>query len=211
MPGRVLPGGDGKKKIGMRKSKDETAETRRRIVVAAAAEFRRRGIAETGLADLMATAGLTHGGFYRHFSSKDQLVSEACAAALDTMAKSIAGEAKSNSPGLGLQAIVRKYLRPAHRENPAKGCALAAMGSELGRADKKTRQTAADGYFRLVKMVAGQITGLPAEEAEQQAIALVSAMIGAITISRFIDDKEAANKVLHATGDYLLKDERPPV
>ena len=67
----------------MRRSNQEAAETRRRIVKTAAAEFRRHGIAETGLSDVMAVAGLTHGGFYRHFASKDQLVAEACADAVD--------------------------------------------------------------------------------------------------------------------------------
>ncbi len=85
----------------MRKSKQETAATRARIVATAATEFRRHGIEGTGLADLMAAAGLTHGGFYRHFDSKQQLVSDACAAALTTTAESLASAAEGKSKRKG--------------------------------------------------------------------------------------------------------------
>jgi TetR/AcrR family transcriptional repressor of nem operon len=188
----------------MRRSNQEAAETRRRIVKTAAAEFRRHGIAETGLSDVMAVAGLTHGGFYRHFASKDQLVAEACADAVDSMAEALKSEVTGKSPDLGLQAVVRRYLNPPHREKPANGCALAALGSELGRADKKTREVATEGYARLVEIVAGQINGLPRAEAERRAMGIVSAMVGAITISRFVVDKQLSDQVLQNTKDYVL-------
>jgi TetR/AcrR family transcriptional repressor of nem operon len=111
----------------MRKSKQEAAETRRRIVKAAAAKFRQNGIGGTGLSDLMAAAGLTHGGFYRHFDSKDQIVAEACAAATES---AIATFFSNKSPQSGLKARVAKYLSPAHRDDPSAGCPLAALGSE---------------------------------------------------------------------------------
>src|SRR5262245_55975207 len=116
---------------GMRKSRAEAAETRRRIVRAAARRFREQGIAATGLADLMEAAGLTHGGFYKHFSSKDQLVAEATAEALGTLLEEMAA-----LPTVG--AAVAAYLSPRHRDNPASGCPLAALGGELARSDKKT-------------------------------------------------------------------------
>src|SRR6266478_7826505 len=111
----------------MRKSKQEAAITRQRIVKAAAAEFRRNGIAGTGLADLMAAAGLTHGGFYRHFDSKDQIVAEACTAAAETLLRQLAAPVAKKSSRRGLKTIVEKYLSAAHRDEPADGCPIAAL------------------------------------------------------------------------------------
>src|ERR1700731_4181175 len=100
----------------MRKSKDETAATRVRIVETAAREFRRNGIHATGLADVMAAAGLTHGGFYRHFQSKDQLVAEACGAGMNSIvARAEAAACQSDSNG-GLEAIIESYLAVNHRD-----------------------------------------------------------------------------------------------
>ena len=105
----------------MRKSREEAAETRKRIVQAAAREFREKGIVATGLADLMKAAGLTHGGFYKHFASKDQLVAEATVAALDSIIEELAAQPTVNS-------AVAAYLSTRHRDSPASGCPLAALG-----------------------------------------------------------------------------------
>src|ERR1700719_2129407 len=107
----------------MGKSREEAAETRKRIVQAAARQFREKEIAATGLAELMKAAGLTHGGFYKHFASKDQLVAEATAAAVDPLLKEIAAHPTFKS-------AVAAYLSPRHRDNPASGCPLAALGDE---------------------------------------------------------------------------------
>src|SRR6201987_5268492 len=122
----------------MRKAREEGAETRKRIVRAAARKFREQGIVATGLADLMKAAGLTHGGFYKHFASKDQLVAEATTAALDTVLEEGAGH-----PGTG--AAVSAYPSARHRDNPASGCPLAALGGELARCDKEARAAATAG------------------------------------------------------------------
>src|ERR1700682_3192748 len=110
----------------MRRSKQEAAETRQRIVKAAAAKFRQNGIGGTGLSDLMAAAGLTHGGFYRHFDSKDQLVAEACAAGMEA---EMGGAAACPDFGKGgLKELAASYLSAAHRDNPSEGCLLAGLG-----------------------------------------------------------------------------------
>src|SRR5262245_24267016 len=134
----------------MRKSRIEAAKTRERIVTAAAAEFRQHGIAGTGLADLMKAAGLTHGGFYRHFKSKDQLVAEACSAAVATMAERVASSTSRERGRKGLEAAVADYLPKEHRDNPRDGCPLAALGSEMARADTQTPAPATRGFLRLV-------------------------------------------------------------
>ena len=103
----------------MRKSRTEAAKTRERIVTAAAAEFRQHGIAATGLADLMKAAGLTHGGFYRHFASKDQLVAEACSAAIATMTERVASSASRERGRKGLEAAVATTSRRSTGTTPA--------------------------------------------------------------------------------------------
>src|SRR3954462_14468956 len=127
----------------MRKSREEAAETRKRIVRAAASEFREKGIVATGLADLMKAAGLTHGGFYKHFESKDQLIAEACAEAGRGLSEKFAAH-----PAKGSAVSSSLSVRP--RDNPAAGCPLAALGPELARCDEKTRAVATAGFERLV-------------------------------------------------------------
>ena len=116
----------------MRKSREEAAQTRKRIVEAASCEFRKNGIVATGLNDLMKAAELTHGGFYKHFESKDQLVAEACAEAVEAVIEMMEDQPTIN-------AALATYLSARHRDNPASGCPLSAIGSELSRSDKKTR------------------------------------------------------------------------
>src|SRR6267378_196712 len=145
----------------MRKSKQEAAETRRRIVKAAAAKFRQNGIGGTGLSDLMAAAGLTHGGFYRHFDSKDQIVAEACTAAAKSLAEQLAASASKKSPQRGLKAIVENYLSAAHRDEPADGCPVAALGSEIARGDERTRAAATQALLKFVEVIASRFGKTP--------------------------------------------------
>ena len=130
----------------MRKSKQEAAATRQRIIMAAAAAFRKNGIAGTGLSDLMAAAGLTHGGFYRHFDSKDQIVAEACTAAGESLVEQLAASASEKAPQRGFNTIVESYLSAAHRDEPADGCPVAALGSEMARGDERTTRRGNAGF-----------------------------------------------------------------
>jgi len=183
----------------MKKSKIEAAETRRRIVKTAAAEFRRKGINGAGVNDVMAAAGLTHGGFYRHFDSKDELVAEACAAAIDS------AEATNQCPALGkdgLEAILADYLSTDHRDNPSEGCVLAGLGSELARSDDKTRAAATAGFLKLVDAFAQQYRMKP-QAAKAQALVTASAIIGAITMSRIVTDPKLSAAILRQTKKHL--------
>ncbi len=180
----------------MRKSKQEAARTRERIVEAAAAEFRENGIAATGLADLMSAAGLTHGGFYRHFDSKDQLIEEACAEAIATMTDRLASAASRKSGRAGLKAAKTVYLSTHHRDNPREGCPLAALGSELARADAKTRAAATAGFQKMVDVLASQFDQDKPSEARKRAIAAASTLIGALTMSRIVNDEALSDSIL---------------
>jgi TetR/AcrR family transcriptional regulator, transcriptional repressor for nem operon len=187
----------------MRKSKQEAAETRRRIISAAAVEFRRNGIDNTGLSDLMAAAGLTHGGFYRHFQSKDELVVEACDAAVRSMVDTFAAAAVGKSARRRLGAATARYLSTDHRDDPAHGCPLAALGSEIARCDEGVRSAATHGFLRLVEIIAAQYEGTRPDLARQRALAAASMMIGALTMSRIVTDPELSSEILSQANSYL--------
>jgi TetR/AcrR family transcriptional regulator, transcriptional repressor for nem operon len=185
----------------MRRSKQEAAETRRRIVNAAAAKFRQNGIGGTGLSDLMAAAGLTHGGFYRHFDSKDQIVAEACAAAKES---AIAKFFSKKSPQSGLKARVAKYLSPAHRDDPSAGCPLAALGSEIARCDEKTRAAATQAFLELVNIIAAESGKTRPDVARRRALVVAATMVGALTMSRIVTDRELSTAILQQSEKHLV-------
>jgi TetR/AcrR family transcriptional regulator, transcriptional repressor for nem operon len=188
----------------MRKSKQDAAATRQRIIIAAAAAFRKNGIAGTGLADLMAAAGLTHGGFYRHFDSKDQIVAEACSAAAESLVEQLAASASGKSPQRGLKAIVEIYLSAAHRDEPADGCPLAALGSEMARADERTRAAATQALLKLVEVIASQFGKTRPDIARRRALVAAATMIGALTISRIVTDSELSASILREAEKQLV-------
>src|ERR1700746_2823904 len=147
----------------MRKSKAETAKTRERILEEARAQLLSHGITERGLPRLMRAPGLTHGGFYRHFDSKDQLVAEACSQAVQSLASGLKSQIEVKPPDQALPLLVGKYLSRSHRDRPPTGCVLAALGSELARADAKTREVATAGFLGLSRLIAGQLKNVPAK------------------------------------------------
>jgi TetR/AcrR family transcriptional regulator, transcriptional repressor for nem operon len=179
----------------MRKSKQEAAKTRERIVTVAAEEFREHGLVATGLADLMSAAGLTHGGFYRHFDSKDELIKEASAAALAAMLDGLAA-ASGKLGRTGLKTVAAKYLSTEHRDHPREGCPLAALGSELARADAETRNAATAGFLRLVDILAEQFDPTHPSEGKKKAIVAAVTMIGALTMSRIVTDAALSKSLL---------------
>ncbi|WP_321951973.1 TetR/AcrR family transcriptional regulator [Paraburkholderia bannensis] len=190
----------------MRKSKAETAETRRRIVEVAAGMFRANGIHATGLADVMAAAGLSHGGFYRHFESKDQLVAEACEAGTADILEALEAAAGNCAGQDGFRALVEAYLSPAHRDAPGNGCPLASMGSELARADEGTRAVASQSTDELIAMLAQRLAD-PVDPVDPQgdaqsdavrsrAVFALSAMVGALTLARISTDPQTSASLL---------------
>ncbi|WP_432241024.1 TetR/AcrR family transcriptional regulator [Herbaspirillum robiniae] len=187
----------------MRKSKEETAETRRHIIDTAAKEFRLNGIQATGLAALMSKAGLTHGGFYRHFESKEQLVAEACAAGMTHIVDVFENTARRCSDEGGYQAMVERYVSTAHRDNASGGCPLAGLGSELARADSDTRAAASRGFNELVDVMTAHIRAESDAQARSRAVFALAAMIGAVTVSRIIEDEQASTAVLDDVKRHL--------
>jgi len=187
----------------MKKSRTETAETRRRIVESASKRLILKGIEGAGLNDLMAEAGLTRGGFYRHFASKDQLVAEACTFGLQSTIHRSGASAGGETPAEAFAAIVNAYLSPEHRDNRAGGCPFAGLGSELARSGGETRNAAARGFERLAGALEAHLPG-PPERARAQAAYTLSAMAGALTMARMVDDPVLSDTILSEARKRLV-------
>lgn len=190
----------------MRKSREEAAQTRQRIVETAAHEFRRGGIGSTGVADVMAAAGLTQGGFYRHFESKDALVKESLANALDSLTASIESSMARRSSRAGILAAISEYLSEDYRDNPL--CPFVALGSELARESEGVRDEATNGFSRLVDALARNLTGLSPASAKKESLVILSTMIGAMTIARLVSDKELSAALLTQVKKSLFEQVR---
>ena len=187
----------------MRKSKAETAKTRQRIVEVASEAIRNKGIEATGVAEIMAAAGLTHGGFYRHFGSKDELVKEAVGLSRNDY---LAGTVSASDRGPeALMKHFQEYLSPVYRDDIGGGCPLAANGSELVRGDAITRHNATEAlrlwFGKAVPHMRSQDDGSKTE----MAIAVVTNMIGALTMSRMVDDPALSDQILEATRKRIAE------
>jgi TetR/AcrR family transcriptional repressor of nem operon len=181
----------------VRKSKKEAALTRETIVSAAADHIRRTGIVETSLADVMAAAGLTHGGFYKHFRNKDHLVAEALSAAGDEVVAVIG----ANMVKGGLNAAVDGYLSTTHRDATIPTCPFAALGSEMARCGDETR-TAATAVVE--KLLAVLDEGAPMGGAARgNAILALSTLIGAMTLARIVTSNALSAEILKSARDHL--------
>lgn len=185
----------------MRNSREVAAESRERIVAVAAKLFRERGIADVGVVELMEAAGMTHGGFYKHFESKDSLIAEACACSFGQPGGNLRASAEAAKPGEELRAIVDSYLSRRHRDNPGKGCAVAALAGEIGNRENAAREAIQKGRERLVGLVARYMKG---DDAKEAANAFVSTMVGALISARLMDGA-SSDAVLRAAKRELYQ------
>jgi TetR/AcrR family transcriptional repressor of nem operon len=185
----------------LRNSREVAAENRERIVAVAAKLFRERGIASVGVAELMEAAGMTHGGFYKHFSSKDALIDEACRYSFTEPGGNLRAAAEAAKPGEELKAIVDRYLSRQHRDNPGSGCAVAALGGEVGNRESPARAALQAGRERLVALVARYLKG---GQAKERASAFVATMVGALINARLADGT-SSDAVLRAAKRELYQ------
>jgi TetR/AcrR family transcriptional repressor of nem operon len=191
----------------MRYEKGHKEATRRRIVETAAARFRRDGIEGVGLADLMAEAGLTHGGFYSHFASKEELVKEAMNFASEY---SIANFARRIEEG-GLENWIRYYMRDGHRDHPERGCSVAALASELARHPKVTRKVFTQRLATLSAEIQSHLPASIAPELKPKvALGIFSTLVGALQMARTVDDPDLSNQLLEAGIVSALRLARVP-
>jgi len=189
----------------MRKSRQEAAETRQHIVESASTEFRRNGIDGTGLTDLMTAAGLTHGGFYKHFDSKEQVVEESIARGIESMVESWSGTLSAASEHRGLRTAITEYLSVNHVEDVATGCPFSALGSEMARSGDAVREAATTGFLKMIDLIAGQLDGMTRAAARKEALWIMSSMIGAVTMARVVTDPELSASILRETLKHLTR------
>jgi TetR/AcrR family transcriptional repressor of nem operon len=174
----------------MRYDKSHKETTHRRVVETASARFRKEGLDGVGVANLMKDAGLTHGGFYSHFPSKEALIQEAIVSSMEATFARLSGAAENG----GIEEFIRMYLRPAHRDHPEKGCAAAALGCEIARHSKATRAAFTDRVRKLVSLIEMRLAKPDASTAR----AIFSTLMGALQLSRAVSDRDLSDKMLEA-------------
>lgn len=176
----------------MRYENGHKEATREKILVEAARRFREEGIDTVGVANLMGGIGLTQGGFYNHFPSKDALAREAMTQALE------ATKARFEKDG-SVQALVERYLSAAHRDHPGRGCPAATLSQEIARASDEVRDGFTDELEKILAAIRG---GLPADMSARQkkatAMAVFSSMVGSMTLARAVNDPALSEDILAA-------------
>jgi TetR/AcrR family transcriptional regulator, transcriptional repressor for nem operon len=179
----------------MRYSPDHKEKTRARILESAAAAFRREGYHATGVDKVMEEAGLTAGGFYAHFPSKDAMLAEALEHYAATGKSQLDVSAEEAGEHWHAGSIVDWYLAASHRGCPERGCPLPSLAAEVSRAGKKPRQA----FERLVRGLIRKIGALlPPDHAEDRAIAIAALCVGGMTLARAVDDPEFSDRILAA-------------
>src|SRR5438876_9385003 len=184
----------------MRVTRDQAAANREKILEVAGTLFRERGYDGIGVADIMKRAGLTHGGFYGHFASKDDLAAEITARVLgrEGWLERLTGSA---SPSM--TDVVRKYLTPRHRDDAGHGCLFAALGSDVARQPRSVRHAFTEGLRRRVEVLRQLVPGRSAAAQRQKALATMAGLVGALVLSRAVDDPKLSDEILEATAASL--------
>jgi TetR/AcrR family transcriptional repressor of nem operon len=192
----------------MRKSRVETAQTRERIVSGASSLLRERGLINVSVAQLMSNAGLTHGGFYAHFDSREHLVAEAIRFALAQSAQRIYLSALKDGGRPGYARLIERYLSPAHRDNPQSGCALASLGSEVGRDSDEARAVFSEAFAALITLLAKLSPERSPKARRTHFLGAISALTGALVLARAVNDTKVSEEILLAVKSSLLADEK---
>jgi TetR/AcrR family transcriptional regulator, transcriptional repressor for nem operon len=186
----------------MKVSREKAAETRERIIDAAGKLFRAKGFDGIGVADIMKAADLTHGGFYGHFSSKDDLVAQASRRAM-TRAAANWGRVVADAPDKPYPALLDHYLSPRHRDDPGQGCSFAALGSDAARGGSAVRKAFAEGLQPLLDILTNALPGFSKPARRRKAVAAMAALVGALTLARAVGDDALSDEILEAVRQEL--------
>lgn len=175
----------------MRVTREKAAENRERIVEEAARLFREKGFDGVGVDAIMQGAGLTHGGFYRHFQSKDDLAAEA-------VARGFAASVEHQAAHASLRDFVSGYLSPRHRDDRGSGCTIAALGCDMARQGLGVRKRLTAHVNAQLDRIAGWMGGRRAAARRKQAITTLSGLVGALVLARAVDDPKLSDEILAA-------------
>jgi TetR/AcrR family transcriptional repressor of nem operon len=187
----------------MRVSREQAALNRERIIDAAGALFRAKGFDGVGVADIMKAADLTHGGFYGHFASKDDLVAQASKRA---MARAAANWQRvvAEAPDTPFAALLKHYLSPRHRDDPGKGCVFAALAADASRSGKVVRDAFAEGLEPPLDILADAIPARSKAARRRKAVAAMAALVGALTLARAAEGTPLSDEILDAARRELM-------
>lgn len=186
----------------MKVSREQAAKNRAHVVEVAGAEFRQHGFDGVGISDLMKAAGLTHGGFYNNFPSKDALAAEAMTQAFDQTINGIRERIGGCSDPLA--SAVRYYLSPEHRDHPEEGCAVAALCQDAARGSDAIRAAFGAGIDRYLDLIA-DVGGV----SRDRATAIYATMLGALTLSRAVADRAVSDQILASAAASILGEKNP--
>ena len=187
----------------MRVTRQQARENRSRVLRLAAQRFREKGLNGLGVAELMQEAGLTHGAFYKQFSSKEELAAEACAAAIaDNLAayQRLAKEDPEN-----LVPLFSSLISELHRNTPGDGCLLASLGADIARSKKSVRSKVTDGVRKIVDQLSGWMPGRSKTLARRKAITTYTTVVGSLVVARAVDDPKFAREILKAARESLAE------
>jgi TetR/AcrR family transcriptional repressor of nem operon len=185
----------------MKVSREQAAANRERILDQAAKLFRERGFSGIGVADLMKSAGLTHGGFYGHFNSKEDLMAQACRRAMSPMLKKWRELAETDSANAASRVAAR-YLSTKHRDAPGAGCLIAMLGSDIARETAPVR----DAVTKSVNEILDTLAELMPEKAaarREKAIAMFASMVGALIMARAVNDRKLSAEILQVVLETI--------
>jgi len=186
----------------MRVSRKQADKNRENVIEVASRLFRERGFEGIGVADLMKEAGLTHGGFYGQFKSKEDLKVQASRRALSRNREALT-EAVAKTPEDKLAALARYYLSDVHRDRRGEGCALAALGADAPRSSSELQAAFRDGLEGYLELLDGLVPGSSGEARRRKSIATLSAMVGALVLARAVGDDPLSQEILSAVADEI--------
>ncbi len=186
----------------MRVSRIQAAENRQTVINSASRLFRERGFDGIGIKDVMENAGLTQGGFYKQFDSKQDLAAEASKRAFENAAGSFSAALAAN-PKNPLDAALAYYLSMEHRDDRLGGCPIVGLGSEAARQSNEVRATFETGIKALLEELSGLIAAAGNKKPDAQALAVLSTMVGAVTLARIANDPHLARDILKAAGNHV--------
>ena len=189
----------------MRYSQEHKLETRRRIVYEASRRFRGQGSEGFSIADLMHDLKLTHGGFYRHFNSKEQLFAEALASAVQEAHAKLTTGSDAKTPASQLRVIIERYLSPWHWANPAEGCPLAALASEMPRQPRAVRAAFDQALETYMDGIETLLPGKTRSERQRNFLVLFSGMAGTLSLARAVSDEHTRTRLLHAAKEFYIQ------
>lgn len=189
----------------MRYDSGHKSETRKRVLTEAARDIREKGPGGVAVAGIMARAGLTHGGFYAHFKSKDELIAEAIGVMFEDARGRLFRVTDNPNSKEGLATYIDGYLSPAHRDARSRGCPLPSLSGDMARLEPLSRERFGQGVEAIMDRIAGMLEASGAENPKTEASAVMSQMVGALALARAVADPGQSDHILETTRADLKR------